>query len=126
VEDHIFPDQEGLEAFGHVIENWKEAVVPDGYVPTTTAKKSGGGGTKRAAAPVSEYDGDWEDLVAVDSNARKVTIPQIKVKLRELGLPLSGKKDDLWQRVRIGVQKKGNTGRSVKVKTEVEVKEEDN
>ena len=121
VEDHIFPDKDGLEQFGHVIENWKSAVVPSYYVPSTTAKKSGGG-TKRTAAAV-EYNGDWDELITVDSNARKVTIPQIKTKLRELGLPVSGKKDDLWQRLKEGMNKKNNTGRNVRIKTE-EVKKE--
>lgn len=46
IEDNIFPDQEGMEEFKHVIENWSSMVIPEGYVASTKAIKSTG--TKRA------------------------------------------------------------------------------
>jgi len=55
---------------------------------------------KARAAPVADDSGiDWEAKVK-DGSIKKLTIPVLKEYLRANSLPLSGKKDDLLQRIR--------------------------
>lgn len=129
--DDIFPNEEALAASKRVFDEW-QATLPEGYDVAVSGEKCQSpasthspltqkkAGTKRAApAAVEQFEGDWNDLLASDGNMRKVTIPQIKAKLRELGQGMGGKtkKGDLWELLREAM---AGAARRVKVKREEE------
>ena len=75
-------------------------MFPEGYDGPQSPKKKAPTRVKREKGEADTYDGDWVKLMSSDNNQKLVTIPQLKEKLREFGLPLSGKKADLWERVK--------------------------
>ncbi len=97
--DTIKPDEEGMAHFQPILDEWRDTVFPEGY--------EGGDGevkkkktTRKRGKEVEGYEGDWAKLIASDANMGKVTIPQIKVKLNELNLPVAGNKSVLWERLK--------------------------
>lgn len=79
----LLPDEEGIAHFKPLFDEFKEVLHFDDVEEKKPAKK-------RAAAAedkeVDEFEGDWNDLLSSDANMKKVTIPQLKVKLKQEGL----------------------------------------
>ena len=103
-EDNVVPDREGMRQFEHVIKEWKDEIFPEEYEAPATGIVKKEPKKRALVREVEGYEGDWHDLVSNDSNAGKVTIPQIKQKLRELGITGRGKKADLWEQLKTAME----------------------
>ena len=102
-EDMVQPDLEGIRQFKPVIDEWRQEVLPEDYAGAETSVKKES--KKRAPArEVEGYTGDWDELVSNDNNARYITIPQIKQKLREMGITGRGKKADMWEQLKTAME----------------------
>ncbi len=112
--DTIEPDKEGMEHFKPILDEFKNVVFPEGYEGggDGEVKKEKGAGRKRAAPgkEVEGYEGDWGQLVSSDANMNQVTVPQLKLRLKHLGLPVSGTKGVLWERLKTAVGAAGGGG----------------
>jgi hypothetical protein len=63
-------------------------------------------GSNKKAKVVTEFEGDWKKLLSEnESTTRKVTLPQIKMKLTSMGIPFSSKskKDELWELLKMKI-----------------------
>jgi len=100
VEDDLMPDEEGFERVKKEIETVNE-IVEEVEEPAPVGKKRKAGGGRGGAskkAKVEISDADYYTLYENDK-LKKLTVPKLKDFCRAKGLPLSGKKSVILERV---------------------------
>ncbi len=123
-QDNLLPDEEGMSHFKNIFDEYKEALQYE--------DRGGGDGEskpkKRAAAAskdVEEFEGDWAELLSSDANMKKVTVPQLKSKLKQEGQKVGGNKPELWERLKEALAGSGGSSAAPKKKVKQEIKEEE-
>jgi ATP-dependent DNA helicase 2 subunit 1 len=104
--DNLEPDAEGMEFFKDTITDWKKECVSEDYAQNV--KKEKAATKKRVAREIEGYAGDFAHLVSSDKNARMITVPQIKQKLKEYGVTPGKLKSELWEQLKTCVQNDPN------------------
>lgn len=101
------PDLDGMAKFEPIMREFKEAVEDsiteeDRQMYAVVSKKRKGtsaeSAAKRAKAAEDALTYDWAEMAANGELAKK-TMPIMKIYLRAKGLPVSGKKADLFDRI---------------------------
>jgi hypothetical protein len=104
--DNLEPDAEGMEFFKDTVTDWKKVCVSEDYAQNV--KKEMAATKKRVAREIEGYAGDFAHLVSSDKNARMITVPQIKQKLKEYGVTPGKLKSELWEQLNTCVQNDPN------------------
>ncbi|KAL4225555.1 X-ray repair cross-complementing protein 6 [Mactra antiquata] len=97
--DYTLPDEDRIKKrAGDAIDNFKDLVFPEGYVPGAKRKAAGGGGDSGAKRAKTEAAAAAIDLKKEAQAGRlgKLTVPILKEKIKENGIACTGtKKADL-------------------------------
>lgn len=99
-DDYSEPDPVLFENAAPAIQSFKDSVYGKGY--TADVDPAAPKGAKRKAtddaAQAEAAETDWKALVEADG-LKKMTVPDLKVYLKAHGLPVSGKKADIVERI---------------------------
>mmetsp|Transcript_156 Transcript_156/g.227 ORF Transcript_156/g.227 Transcript_156/m.227 type:complete len:125 (-) Transcript_156:139-513(-) len=100
VEDDLMPDEEGFQSVKKEIETVND-IVEEVEEPVPVGKKRKAGGGRGGAAKKAKVDVDEADYYTLYENdkLKKLTVPKLKDFCRAKGLPLSGKKADILERI---------------------------
>ena len=96
-DDYVVPDDEGMAKFRDVIDAFEEC-LPKYEGKKRKAKESKEKPAKKTKEDVP-FEGDWKEaLTNLKSTSRKISVAQLKAKLKEMNVPFSSKakKQELW------------------------------